>query len=436
MTTTEAPFKWRDHLKVHPAADLFPLLSESELRELADDIKQNGLQQPIVIWETGKQLIDGRNRLDALARIGWLRPTGDTHKWHTPIAVIEQQKGRMPRDLLFDFRFSDKSYGSERVLETDADVFSYVISANVHRRHLTAEQKRDLIAKLLKADPSRSDRQIAEQTKTSPTTVGKVRAEKEAAGDVSKVDTRTDSAGRKQPSKKLPAKVKVNGQSVSAAGFSPAAQAKISEALETDDRNTPAPTKLKALRERAGTLGYTVRRRQGGYQLIDADSGKVRHSGHDLESLGLLVGAMEGKIAWAIYTPCGSLRTGDNSKVWLAAHPGATMEDFANALPPALSGCDLDNDPLQPSDEADASPKKRQLIKEDDWYRAVRHFAREAIAGASRENWDRDYGNWHKFQVTDELLLLATEAAKAWTKLATDLSAQQDANKLKRQAAA
>jgi hypothetical protein len=29
-----------------------------------------------------------------------------------------------------------------------------VISANIHRRHLTAEQKHEIIAKLLKADPS------------------------------------------------------------------------------------------------------------------------------------------------------------------------------------------------------------------------------------------------------------------------------------------
>jgi hypothetical protein len=34
---------WRDHLPVHPAADLFPLMSESELRELGEDIKANGL---------------------------------------------------------------------------------------------------------------------------------------------------------------------------------------------------------------------------------------------------------------------------------------------------------------------------------------------------------------------------------------------------------
>src|SRR5262249_61808449 len=72
-------------------------------------------------------------------------------------------------------------------------------SANTHRRHLTAEQKRELIAKLIKATPEKSDRQIAETVKASPTTVGTVRAEMEAKGDVSKLDTRRDSKGRKQP---------------------------------------------------------------------------------------------------------------------------------------------------------------------------------------------------------------------------------------------
>ena len=46
---SDVTFNWRDHLPVHPAADLFPLLSKSELKELAEDIRKNGLQSPILL---------------------------------------------------------------------------------------------------------------------------------------------------------------------------------------------------------------------------------------------------------------------------------------------------------------------------------------------------------------------------------------------------
>jgi hypothetical protein len=87
------------------------------------------------------------------------------------------------------------------------DPYAFVISANVLRRHLTVEQRRDLIAKLLKASPDKSNRQIAETVKASPTTVGTVRKEMEHRGDVSKLDTRTDTRGRNQPAQRTKPKV-------------------------------------------------------------------------------------------------------------------------------------------------------------------------------------------------------------------------------------
>jgi hypothetical protein len=44
------------------------------------------------------------------------------------------------------------------------------------------EQKRELIAELIKATPEKSDRQIAERVKASPTTVGAVPAAAEEIG--------------------------------------------------------------------------------------------------------------------------------------------------------------------------------------------------------------------------------------------------------------
>ena len=62
-----APESWRDVLPIHPAAELFPLMAETDpaaLKELAEDIKKHGLRSPItLIKRDGKPLLlDGRNR--------------------------------------------------------------------------------------------------------------------------------------------------------------------------------------------------------------------------------------------------------------------------------------------------------------------------------------------------------------------------------------
>jgi N6-adenosine-specific RNA methylase IME4 len=176
---------WRDILPVHPAADLFPMMSDAELKELGDDIKKNGLEHRPVIWVDKSEkewLLDGRNRLDAMERAG-LRTVDDN--------------GELDDDIYWSREIEQFADGDPAV-----DPYAYVISTNIHRRHLTAEQKLKLVEKVVKATPGKSDRQIAEQTKTSPTTVGKVRKELEATGDVSTVDTRTDSRGRQQPAHK------------------------------------------------------------------------------------------------------------------------------------------------------------------------------------------------------------------------------------------
>ena len=57
----------------HPAADLFPMLSDSELQDLADDIAANGLLEPVWLYadpDRGDVLLDGRNRVKACAIAG------------------------------------------------------------------------------------------------------------------------------------------------------------------------------------------------------------------------------------------------------------------------------------------------------------------------------------------------------------------------------
>jgi protein gp37/ParB-like chromosome segregation protein Spo0J len=86
---------------IHPAADLFPMVEGDELRELCSDIKERGLQQPIIVWRDGT-LLDGRNRLVACYRTN-----------------------------------------QEVVLETyeGDDPVQFSLSANLHRRHLNAGQR-------------------------------------------------------------------------------------------------------------------------------------------------------------------------------------------------------------------------------------------------------------------------------------------------------
>ncbi len=89
-------------MKFHPAAELFPLMSESDLRRLSEDIKANGLNEPIVMHEGS--ILDGRNRFKACELAG-VRPV---------------------------FRDWEGTPGSPVV---------WVISQNLHRRHLTDSQK-------------------------------------------------------------------------------------------------------------------------------------------------------------------------------------------------------------------------------------------------------------------------------------------------------
>jgi hypothetical protein len=181
---------WRDVQPVHPAAELFPLMSAAELCELGQDIKKNGLASPVALWQADHrsplQLLDGRNRLDAIEMA-----TGK------PVEI------GAPRLMAGEFLATDKVI----VLDGKVDPYAYVVSANIHRRHLTAEQKREIIAKLLKADPTRSNRQIAETVNVDHKTVASVRAEKVATGEIpqlSRTIGRDGKARKRQPSRTKP----------------------------------------------------------------------------------------------------------------------------------------------------------------------------------------------------------------------------------------
>jgi ParB-like chromosome segregation protein Spo0J len=167
---------WRNSITVHPLADSFPLMSDGELKELAEDIKKNGQREPVVFVEIDgeRTLIDGRNRLAACAMVG-VKP------WATTATE----------------------------LKNDAAVRIYIISQNVHRRHLTPEQRQAHLEAVIIANPEKSDREIAREAKLPDhKKVGRARKKLESTGAIAPVQKRTgkDDKTRKLPTKKVAAK--------------------------------------------------------------------------------------------------------------------------------------------------------------------------------------------------------------------------------------
>ena len=88
---------------VHPYAARYPLIADPEQQALADDIREHGQREPIVMLDG--VLIDGRNRWLACALAG-VEPK--THEY-------------------------DEA--------TDGPIEDFIDSVNLHRRHLTVEQR-------------------------------------------------------------------------------------------------------------------------------------------------------------------------------------------------------------------------------------------------------------------------------------------------------
>jgi hypothetical protein len=120
--------KWREIYKVHPAADVFPMMSDEELAELGEDIKKNGLRVPMLFWfrEGEYILLDGRNRLEAMERAG---------------AAVELRQSALP---LYRGRMAAKNTSTK-------DPVVLILALNIRRRHLTKQQQADLILAAHKA---------------------------------------------------------------------------------------------------------------------------------------------------------------------------------------------------------------------------------------------------------------------------------------------
>ena len=103
----------------HQHAGKIPAMSAEEFASLKADIETNGLLQPILVF--GGKLLDGRHRLRACDELG------------VPITT-------------------------EEFTGTEAEALRRVISLNLHRRHLTTQQRAEIGASLVTAQQGRRQR--------------------------------------------------------------------------------------------------------------------------------------------------------------------------------------------------------------------------------------------------------------------------------------
>lgn len=142
-----------------------PALSEEDAIALEKSIRTHGIQVPVLMDEEGA-IIDGHHRWEIGTRCGIQVPT-------------EVREGL-----------------------TEAQKVALSISLNIDRRQVSRQQKREIIAASLKADPTASNVEHARRTGASDKTVQTVRADLEGRSEIPNVEERRDSSGRTQPATK------------------------------------------------------------------------------------------------------------------------------------------------------------------------------------------------------------------------------------------
>ena len=89
-------------IQIHPAANLFPMLGDDRIAELAADIRENGQREPIQIL--GGKILDGRNRYHACEMAGVTPQFSQVSEGTNPWAFVWSLNGQR-RDLSEDQRY-------------------------------------------------------------------------------------------------------------------------------------------------------------------------------------------------------------------------------------------------------------------------------------------------------------------------------------------
>lgn len=101
----------------HPVAEIFPMMSDREMLDLVEDIREYGLREPIWLHTDGR-IIDGRNRFISCRQLG-IEPDVRTFAG------------------------------------ADSDLVAFVLSLNLHRRHLSESQRATVAARIANLDEGR-----------------------------------------------------------------------------------------------------------------------------------------------------------------------------------------------------------------------------------------------------------------------------------------
>jgi ParB-like chromosome segregation protein Spo0J len=212
---------------IHPLAAMFPLLEGEEFEQLVESIDKHGIQTPILLLhhppghprhKKGEPLIvvDGRNRLRAWERLA--------------------NQGKVDRDYWINY---------VRVLSYDGDpndeayIRNCILAANIHRRHLTPDQR---AAIMLRLTGEQICKQTAEVKKASTAKARAAKSVDQKSGPQNKRDVKAKHANS------------AAGQLAAAAKVGRHTAANAIEVAKAEESGKLPPGTMKAVEEGTTTL--------------------------------------------------------------------------------------------------------------------------------------------------------------------------------------
>lgn len=148
-------------MKVHPDAELYPMMPDEELEALAADIKMNGLRFPIAVAmvDGERTLIDGRNRLRACELAG-VTPTFIELNGQDPKAYIlaanvlrrHMPKGQKAMAVAFQYPEGEKTGRGAKSAGRIAQISVAISDERVRQARQVLRYSRDLALTVLRGD--------------------------------------------------------------------------------------------------------------------------------------------------------------------------------------------------------------------------------------------------------------------------------------------